>query len=148
MLFNVPGAKSSLGFPGTVTLPGLLSCLFDDRRFARRSVVDHESRNMSGNPVCCYPVSANEKRVARVERSEPRNAESNEFYEVNRMEQIEQAIDRAYQAQISGLYEALATGLLAAQGDSEKKAKATKKFKKGLAFATEVRDTARKAAGM
>ena len=27
MLFKVPGAKSSLGFPGTVTRPGLLACL-------------------------------------------------------------------------------------------------------------------------
>jgi hypothetical protein len=27
MLFNVPGAKSSFGFPGTVTRPGLLGCL-------------------------------------------------------------------------------------------------------------------------
>src|ERR1700682_1726050 len=27
ILFNVPGAKSSLGFPGTVTRPGLLGCL-------------------------------------------------------------------------------------------------------------------------
>ena len=27
LLFRVPGAKSSLGFPGTVTRPGLLVCL-------------------------------------------------------------------------------------------------------------------------
>jgi hypothetical protein len=26
-LFRVPGARSSLGFPGTVTLPGLVGCL-------------------------------------------------------------------------------------------------------------------------
>jgi hypothetical protein len=27
ILFNVPGAKSSLGLPATVTRPGLLGCL-------------------------------------------------------------------------------------------------------------------------
>lgn len=64
------------------------------------------------------------------------------------MEQTEQAIDRAYQVQIARLYDTLTDGLLDAKGDSQKKAEATEKFKKGLTFAAEVRDSARKGAGL
>src|SRR5579883_3185240 len=50
ILFNVPGAKSSLGLPGTVTRPGLVRCL-NWRWLPRLATKYHPSsasnRNMS-----------------------------------------------------------------------------------------------------
>ena len=64
------------------------------------------------------------------------------------MEGIEKAIESAYSAQIMTLYKVLTQGILNAKGDAQKKSKAEKKFKKGLEFAADVRQSARVAAGL
>ncbi len=64
------------------------------------------------------------------------------------MEGIETAIENAYSAQVMALYKVLSQGILNAKGDAQKKSKAEKKFKKGLEFAAEVRQSARAVAGL
>lgn len=62
------------------------------------------------------------------------------------MEVIEKAIEAAYQAHIASLYKALSQSILTANGDLNEIAAAESRFKKGLDFAADIRDRARKAA--
>ncbi len=64
------------------------------------------------------------------------------------MEQIEKAIEGAYTAQITAMYNILSQGILEAKGDAQEKAAAQDRFRKGLEFAAEVRASARAAAGL
>jgi len=64
------------------------------------------------------------------------------------MNQIETAIEVAYQNQISSLYSVLSNAVLMADGDDIKLIKAEGLFSTGLDFAADVRARARKAAGL
>ncbi|KGJ91753.1 hypothetical protein [Colwellia psychrerythraea] len=64
------------------------------------------------------------------------------------MKQIEKAIEVAYQNQISSLYGVLSNSILMADSDDGKLTEAEALFSKGLDFAADVRNRARKAAGL
>lgn len=64
------------------------------------------------------------------------------------MKTVEEAIEAAYQAHITSLYEVLAQSILAANGDDTKIDAAEDRFKRGLDFAADVRKRARAAAGL
>ncbi|MDP6778183.1 MAG: hypothetical protein QGI83_15615 [Candidatus Latescibacteria bacterium] len=64
------------------------------------------------------------------------------------MDTVEKAIESAYTAQISGLYKVLIQGFARAKSNAQKKTEAQDKFRRGLTFAAEVRDSARAAAGL
>ncbi len=64
------------------------------------------------------------------------------------MKTVEEAIEAAYQAHITSLYEVLAQSILAANGDDAKIDAAEERFKRGLDFAADVRKRARAAAGI
>ena len=59
------------------------------------------------------------------------------------MKVVEQAIENAYQAQISSLYAVLSQSLLSANDDLNEIEAAETRFKKGLRFAAQVRAKAR-----
>ena len=58
------------------------------------------------------------------------------------MTTIEQAIESAYQSQITNLYNALSQAILVANGDVADIATAETSFKKGLVFAADIRGRA------
>jgi len=64
------------------------------------------------------------------------------------MKTVEEAIEAAYEAHVKSLYEVLSQSLLAANGDADDIRAAQNRFKRGLAFAAEVRRSAREAAGL
>ena len=64
------------------------------------------------------------------------------------MKQIEKAIEVAYQNQISSLYGVLSNSILMADSDDGKLTEAEALFSKGLDFASDVRNRARKVAGL
>lgn len=64
------------------------------------------------------------------------------------MERVEKAIEAAYEAHVTTLYNVLSESLLAARGSEAEMAAAQERFKRGLAFAAEVRTHARAAAGL
>lgn len=64
------------------------------------------------------------------------------------MNPVENAIEAAYQNQISSLYQVLSNSVLMANGDEQKITEAEKLFSTGLAFADQVRSRAIKAAGL
>ncbi|MCJ8294628.1 MAG: hypothetical protein MJK15_09495 [Colwellia sp.] len=64
------------------------------------------------------------------------------------MKQVENAIEVAYQNQISSLYGVLSNSILMADSDDKKMTEAESLFSKGLDFASDVRHRARKAAGL
>ena len=64
------------------------------------------------------------------------------------MKQVENAIEVAYQNQISSLYGVLSNSILMADSDDRKLTEAEALFSKGLGFASDVRNRARKAAGL
>jgi len=55
------------------------------------------------------------------------------------MTTVEKAIEAGYEAQISALYKALSQGVLAANGDESEITAAEARFKKGLAFAADIK---------
>ncbi|MDN3378624.1 MULTISPECIES: hypothetical protein [unclassified Pseudoalteromonas] len=62
------------------------------------------------------------------------------------MTTVEKAIESAYQTQITNLYNALSQAILGANGDVEDIAVAEASFKKGLAFAADIKARALNAA--
>lgn len=64
------------------------------------------------------------------------------------MKTVEEAIEAAYEAHITSLYEVLAQSILAADGNTAEIDAAEDRFKRGLEFAADVRKRARAAAGL
>jgi hypothetical protein len=64
------------------------------------------------------------------------------------METIEKAIEAAYEADITALYRALSQSIFTASGNEAEIGSAEHRFKRGLAFAADVRARARAAAGL
>ncbi|MCV2885229.1 hypothetical protein OE749_11050 [Aestuariibacter sp. AA17] len=64
------------------------------------------------------------------------------------MDKTEKAIESAYQAHVSSLYKILTEALMVANGDETGISAAEARFKKGLDFASYVREKARAAAGL
>ncbi|MCF7520411.1 MULTISPECIES: hypothetical protein [Pseudoalteromonas] len=62
------------------------------------------------------------------------------------MTTIEKAIEAAYESQITSLYKALSQSILAANGDEAEISAAEARFKKGLAFAADIKARALTAA--
>jgi hypothetical protein len=63
-------------------------------------------------------------------------------------EQLEEALDDAYQAHILSLYKVLQDAMLSAKGNEAELLAAQDRFRHGLAFAADVRARARAAAGL
>jgi hypothetical protein len=63
-------------------------------------------------------------------------------------EQLEEALDDAYEAHILSLYKVLQDSMLSARGNEAELAAAQERFRYGLAFAADVRARARAAAGL
>lgn len=63
-------------------------------------------------------------------------------------EQLQEALDDAYQAHILSLYKVLQDSMLSARGNEAELAAAQERFQNGLAFAADVRARALAAAGL
>ena len=64
------------------------------------------------------------------------------------MEQVEVAIEAAYEAHVTALYKVLSQSILVANGIESEIVAAQDRFKRGLEFAASVRALAREAAGL
>lgn len=64
------------------------------------------------------------------------------------MKRMEDVLEAAYEAHILSLYEVLTQSILSANGNATEIGAAQERFRHGLAFAAEVRERARAAAGL
>lgn len=64
------------------------------------------------------------------------------------MDRVQEAIESAYEAHIAALYEVLSESMLSANGNDAELSAAQGRFKRGLAFAADVRARALAAAGL